>query len=89
MEHQAMGWKHSDLYERVSVPEGIDEASYRIMLREQLRCHRLATDGQQTREQILSRYQDLSKTDKEKNRQIFNSMLKLLKKFDGLRIYQY
>ena len=37
----------------------------------------------------FSRYQDLSKADKDKNRQIFNSMLKLLKKFDGLRIYQY
>lgn len=61
MEHQAMGWKQGDLYERVSVPDGVDEASYRTMLREQLRCHRLATDGQLTREQILSRYQDLSK----------------------------
>ena len=88
-EHQVMGWKQGDLYERVSVPEGVDETSYRIMLREQLRCHRLATDGQQTREQILSRYQDLSKADKDKNRQVFNSMLKLLKTFDGLRIYQY
>lgn len=65
-----MGWKQGDMYERVSVPEGVDEASYRIMLREQLRCHRLASDGQ-------------------KDRQLFNSMLKLLKKFDGLRIYQY
>ncbi len=70
LEHQAMGWKKGDIYKKVSVPEGVDEASYRIMLREQLRCHRLEEDGQ-------------------KNRQLFNSMLKLLKKFDGLRIYQY
>lgn len=59
------------------------------MVREQLRCHRLATDGQQTKEQFLSRYQELSKTEKDKDRQIVNNMLKLLKKFDGLRIYQY
>ncbi len=26
MEHQAMGWKRGDLYERVNVPEGVDEA---------------------------------------------------------------
>ena len=89
LEHQAMGWRKGDLYERVSIPEGVSEASYRIMLREQLRCHRLAADGQQTWEQILSHYQDLSKADKDKDRQVFNSMLKLLRKFDGLRIYQY
>ena len=89
LEHQAMGWRQSDLYERVSVPEGVDEAAYRIMLREQLRCHRLAADGQQTEEQLFVRYQNLSQAEKDKDRQLFNRMLKLLKKFDGLRIYQY
>ena len=59
------------------------------MLREQLRCHRLAADGQQTEEQLFVRYQNLSQAEKDKDRQLFNRMLKLLKKFDGLRIYQY
>ena len=38
-EHQAMGWRNGDLYERVPVPQEADEKSYRSALREQTRCH--------------------------------------------------
>ncbi len=49
----------------------------------------LWADDQQTEEQLFARYQNLSQAEKDKDRQLFNRMLKLLKKFDGLRIYQY
>ena len=37
-EHQSMGWRRGDLYERVPVPHDADEMSYRAALREQMRC---------------------------------------------------
>ena len=89
-EHQAMGWRKGDLYEHVPVPQEADEKSYRSALREQTRCHKLAIDGELTKEQIISHYQEhLSEYEKQMNYQPFNNMLKLLKKFDGVRIYQY
>lgn len=49
-EHQSMGWRMGDLYERVPVPRDIDEKSYRAALREQMRCHKLVMDGELTKE---------------------------------------
>ena len=89
-EHQSMGWRCGDLYERVPVPQDADERSYRAALREQMRCHKLVVDGELTKERILSHYQEhLSEYEKQKNYQPFNNMLKLMRKFDGVRIYQY
>ena len=89
-EHQSMGWRRGDLYERVPVPRDADEMSYRAALREQMRCHKLIMDGKLTKEQIISHYQGhLSKYETQKNRLSFNNMLKLMRKFDGVRIYQY
>lgn len=89
-EHQAMGWRNGDLYERVPVPQGADEQSYRAALREQTRCHKLAIDGELSKEQIISHYKEhLPQYEKQKNYQPFNNMLKLMRKFDGVRIYQY
>ena len=89
-EHQSMGWRCGDLYGNVPVPRGADEMSYRAALREQTRCHKLVMDGGLTKERIVAHYQEhLPEYEKQKNYQPFNSMLKLLKKFDGVRIYQY
>ena len=89
-EHQSMGWRMGDLYERVPVPRGADEMSYRAALREQMRCHKLVMDGELTKEQIISHYQGhLSVYETQKDRLSFNNMLKLMRKFDGVRIYQY
>lgn len=89
-EHQSMGWRSGDLYEHALVPPDADEKSYRAALREQMRCHRLVMDGELTKERILSHYQEhLSEYEKQKNYQPFNNMLKLLRKFDGVRIYKY
>ena len=84
-----MGWKSGDLYERVPVPQDADERSYRAALREQMRCHKLAMDGEPNRAEILRHYEALSRDEKDKDWMPFNSMLKLVKKFDGLRIYRF
>ena len=68
---------------------GVDEKAWRKMLREQMRCHKHAMDGELTKERILRRVDELSSDGKNKDRMPFNSMLKLIKKFDGLRIYRF
>ena len=100
MEHErwirekiAMGWHYGDDYEhipldRVTFTGGKDEKNIRTMLREQFRMHKLALDGTPTTEEIRSHYLSLMQSEKEKDYEPFNSMLKLIKKFDGLRIYR-
>ena len=88
-ERQAMGWRHGNLYERVPAPDGVDERAWRRMLREQMRCHKLAMDGEPDRAEILRHYEALSRDEKDKDWMPFNSMLKLVEKFDGLRIYRF
>ena len=80
-DHQAMGWSYGTLYEEVESQE--DSRN----LREQMRCHKLVMDGELTSEDILKHYNGLSDEDKGKDWKPFNAMLKLLKRFDGLRIY--
>ena len=90
-EHRDMGWTYGDDYETVSVegmiPEGMTERSFRRALREQTRMHKLMMDGELTKERIMQHYQNLSEEDQGKDWKPFNSMLKLIKKYDGLRIY--
>ncbi len=88
-EHQAMGWRFGDDYEHVPVPEGNDERVWRKNLREQMRCHKQAMDGELTKAQIRRHYDNLPESEKEKDWVPFNSMLKLVRKFDGLRIYRF
>ena len=88
LERQAMGWRNGDIYERASVPPGMDERTYRKALREQTRCNKLVMDGELTEERIREHYQGLSEQDKGKDWNPFNTMLKLIGRFDGLRIYK-
>ena len=88
-----MGWVYGMDYETVSLPGYIDPSSpegtaLRRTLREQMRCHKLVMDGIVTTEDIRDHYLALSEEDQDKDWKPLNSMLKLLKKFDGLRIYQ-
>ena len=83
-EHIAMGWHAGNDYETL-LPDA--EKAEKDALREQLRCHKLAMDGDPTEEEIFAHYQSLSDEDQGKDWRPFNSMLKLLKKYDGLRIY--
>ena len=82
-EHQTMGWSYGTLYETVESPVASKD------LREQMRCHKLTMDGDITSGDIYQHYLELSEEDQGKDWKPFNVMLKLLKKFDGLRIYFY
>ena len=85
-EHQAMGWRYGTAYE--TLPLDPDDRQARRALRELLRCHKLAMDGDVTDEGIREHFISLAEEDQDKDWRPFNSMLKLLKKFDGLRIYK-
>ncbi|MCR5795905.1 MAG: hypothetical protein K6G61_11235 [Solobacterium sp.] len=92
-DHQMMGWTHGTDYETLELPAKIDYNSaeakkIRQARREQMRCHKLAMDGTVTTEDIREHYLSLSVQDQDKDWRPFNSMLKLLKRFDGLRIYR-
>ncbi|MBQ9545560.1 MAG: hypothetical protein IJV00_10590 [Clostridia bacterium] len=93
LEHISMGWKSGDIYETAPLPDELlkrygDEKSARKALREQLRTHKLALDGAPGRDEIFKHYAALPVKEREKDYAPFNSMLKLIKKFDGLRIYR-
>ena len=91
-DHQKMGWVYGKDYENVPLPGGTDPSSpkgkeLRGALREQMCCHKLAMDGVVSTEDIRDHYLALPERYRDLDWKPFNSMLKLLKKFDGLRIY--
>ncbi len=94
LEHISMGWRFGDEYETVplpegeSLPEGRSMYSERKAFREQMRRHKLTMDGLPSDREIREHYEALPETEKGKDYEPFNSMLKLIKKFDGLRIYK-
>ena len=90
LEHQQMGWRYGTDYEDLPIEAASAEEERKIRgtLREQLRCHRLAMDGSPGEEEIRAHYFTLSEEEQGKDWRPFNSMLRLLKKFDGLRIYR-
>ena len=87
-DHQMMGWICGRDYETVPLScSAAEEKQVRSALREQMRCHKLAMDGVVSTEDIQEHYLSLPEKEQDKDWRPFNSMLKLLKKFDGLRIY--
>lgn len=84
-EHRARGWTGGDLYE--TAPLTPDTAEARMALREQLRQHKLCLNGDFGELEIARHYLSLSEEDQGKDWKPFNSMLRLIRKFDGLRIY--
>ena len=92
-EHSSMAWTPGDLYETAEIPADMlaqygDENTARKALREQLRMHKLAMKENPTQDEIFAHYEALPLEEREKDYEPFNSMLKLIKKYDGLRIYQ-
>ncbi|MDO4852370.1 MAG: hypothetical protein Q4A88_03000 [Clostridia bacterium] len=85
-EHRAMGWSTGDLYETAS--QICDADDPQKALREQLRQHKLCMTGDFGEMEIAKHYLSLSEEDQGKDWKPFNSMLKLIKKYDGLRIYR-
>ena len=88
-DHQLAGWRCGSDYETLPLPGPEDgEKAARKALREQLRQHKLTLDADASDEEIMSHYDTLSPEDQGKDWLPYNSMLKLLRKYDGLRIYQ-
>ena len=83
--HRAMGWCYGTEYETLPLEPGGKEE--RNTLREQLRRHRSTMDGDPTAEEIHAHYDTLPEKEQDKDWKPLNSMLQLLRKFDGLRIY--
>ena len=83
-EHRAMGWTAGNLYEKAPVEAGTN----RYALREQMRQHKLCMNGDFGELEIARHYLNLPEADQGKDWKPFNSMLKLIRKFDGLRIYK-
>ena len=93
-EHLAMGWTSGDSYESLKLPEEFEDKTpdekkkaFMNARREQMRMHKLAMDGNPTSEEIKEHYLTLPVSEQDKDWKPFNSMLRLLKKFDGIRIY--
>ena len=88
-EHQERGWQQGDDYQHLPVRASLRERKKaRAALREQLRMHELAMDGELTPEAVYAHYLALPEREQGKDWKPFNTMLALLKKFDGLRIYK-
>jgi hypothetical protein len=85
-EHKAMGWRQGDEYLTAPFVQG-DPAAQKA-LREQLRRHTLCLDSWKDDEEIFRHYDRLSPEVQGKDWKPFNSMIKLLKKFEGVRIYR-
>ncbi|MBO6055121.1 MAG: hypothetical protein J6P31_06325 [Oscillospiraceae bacterium] len=83
-EHQAMGWRSGTAYQEIASQNPSCSASD---LREQLRMHALALDSELTEELCEAHYRSLPEEEQGKDWEPFCTMLQLLKKFDGLRIY--
>lgn len=83
-EHRSMGWTAGNLYETASLKDGTDHQA----LREQMRQHKLCMSGDYGELEIARHYLTLSIEDQGKDWKPFNTMLKLIRKFDGLRIYK-
>jgi len=84
--HRDMGWQAGDEYEYLQLAEGTAES--RRSLREQMRRHKLTLPDSAGEEEILKHYELLPFEEQGKDYLPFNSMLKLLQKYDGLRIYR-
>ena len=90
-EHIEMGWRYGDFYETCVLPDSLDDeqkADLRKKYREQLRVHKLAMDPTPTDREIEMHYHDLPTDEQGKDIKPFNTMLKLIKLYDGLRIYK-
>ena len=88
-EHQIMGWTAGDEYETLPLPPGTEnEKAERKNLRERMRMHKLTLNADEDDETVRDHYKTLSEDVQKMDYMPFNRMLKLLKKYDGARIYK-
>lgn len=97
-EHISMSWRYGTEYEDkdldISHPEkfglakDLSEKQIREALREQMRRHNLSMDGNPTTKEIKAHYDQMLPDEQGKDWKPMQSMFKLIKKYDGLRIYR-
>ena len=97
-EHIAMGWSCGAEYEdketdisdpgKYGLAESLTPEEIHDALREQMRRHKLTMDGNPTEAEIRKHFDGLSEEDQGKDWKPMESMLKLIKKYDGLQIYR-
>ena len=98
-DHIAMAWSCGDEYKTIPLTCLGDPAAYglapdiseddlRGALREQMRRHVLSMEGNPTSEEIRAHYELLPLSEQGKDWKPMQSMLKLIRKYDGLRIYR-
>ena len=85
-EHKTMGWTYGTDY--LNIPLENEQPGLRKALREQTRQHMLCMDSWEDEEEIYRHYEKLSPEEQGKDWKPFFTLLKLLKKFDGVRIYK-
>ena len=88
LERSGHGWRFGTEYLTLPVPEGAEESTWRKNLREQIRRHHLLLEGTPTEQAIRDHYHSLPENEKGKDWLPYQSLLALLKKYDGLRIYR-
>lgn len=97
-EHISMSWSYGIEYEdkdldvthpeKYGLAKDFSESQVRAALREQTRRHKLTMDGDPSAEEIKAHYDQLPPDEQGKDWKPMMSMLKLIKKYDGLRIYR-
>ena len=88
-EHQSMGWTAGNEYETLPLDPGIkNEKAERKNLRERMRMHKLTLNADADDETVRNHYSTLPEDVQKMDYLPFNSLLKLLKKYDGARIYR-
>ncbi len=90
-EHIDMAWMAGNAYEILPLGGNLsaaDEKAVHKALREQMRMHKLAMSADTDTEAIFAHYQQLPEEEQGKDWKPFNSMLRLIRKYDGLRIYK-
>ena len=85
LDHQRMGWVAGKTYEKLikKAPKNV-----KADLREQIRMHKDTLSEGASEAEILAHYHVLPPREQGKDSLPFNTMLKLLKKYDGVRIYK-
>ena len=85
LDHQRMGWTAGDDYETIIKDAPKNEKDN---LREQMRMHKLTMNRGADEAAIRAHYEGLPPREQGKDSLPFNSMLKLLKQYDGVRLYK-
>lgn len=86
--HVRLGWVNGNLYEKLPLGGTEDEVkAERARLREQLRCHKLLQAGELTHEKAMAHFEDLPESEKGKDCEPMNTLLKIMRRLDGVQIY--